>query len=219
MSRNVYRALSYYDWSTHTWRGHLVECTTCNTYHQTIDEIKSCNNLYDNKHERKEAMSNQPTTIREVNPMKQCKHQVWDWKLIPGQVNTDYKAVYCELCGEQLAQLAPKNKPMTDKQIKFIRSLFLEVKSNMTIDEQESLTTKMKAHIDGTNVLTTKWASAAIDKLKTYKPKPVKPVQVIDKDEPFGMVECHICGFQYLPEEMGGSGTEVGPQGCIACLY
>jgi len=169
--------------------------------------------------ERKEAMSNQPTTIREVNPMKQCKHQVWDWKLIPGQVNTDYKAVYCELCGEQLAQLAPKNKPMTDKQIKFIRSLFLEVKSNMTIDEQESLTTKMKAHIDGTNVLTTKWASAAIDKLKAYKPKPVKPVQVIDEDEPFGKVECHVCGTKYQPEEMGGSGTEVFTNGCIACLY
>jgi hypothetical protein len=169
--------------------------------------------------ERKEAMSNQPTTIREVNPMKQCKHQVWDWKLIPGQVNTDYKAVYCELCGEQLAQLAPKNKPMTDKQIKFIRSLFLEVKSNMTIDEQESLTTKMKAHIDGTNVLTTKWASAAIDKLKTYKPKPVKPVQVMEEDEPFGKVECHVCGTKYQPEEMGGSGTEVFTNGCIACLY
>jgi ribosomal protein S27E len=169
--------------------------------------------------ERKEAMSNQPTTIREVNPMKQCKHQVWDWKLIPGQVNTDYKAVYCELCGEQLAQLAPKNKPMTDKQIKFIRSLFLEVKSNMTIDEQESLTTKMKAHIDGTNVLTTKWASAAIDKLKAYKPKPVKPVQVMEEDEPFGKVECHVCGTKYQPEEMGGSGTEVFTNGCIACLY
>jgi hypothetical protein len=168
--------------------------------------------------EGKEAMSNQPTTIREVNPMKQCKHQVWDWKLIPGQVNTEYKAVYCELCGEQLAQLAPKNKPMTDKQIKFIRSLFLEVKSNMTIDEQESLTTKMKAHIDGTNVLTTKWASAAIDKLKAYKPKPVKPVQVIDEDEPFGKVECHVCGTKYQPEEMGGSGTEVFMNGCIACL-
>jgi hypothetical protein len=168
--------------------------------------------------EGKEAMSNQPTTIREVNPMKQCKHQVWDWKLIPGQVNTDYKAVYCELCGEQLAQLAPKNKPMTDKQIKFIRSLFLEVKSNMTIDEQESLTTKMKAHIDGTNVLTTKWASAAIDKLKTYKPKPVKPVQVMEEDEPFGKVECHVCGTKYQPEEMGGSGAEVFMNGCIACL-
>jgi spermidine/putrescine-binding protein len=66
-----------------------------------------------------------------------------------------------------------KQQPMTDKQIKFIRSLFLEVKSNMTIDEQESLIIKMKAHIDGTNVLTTKWASAAIDKLKAYKPNSI----------------------------------------------
>ena len=185
----------------------------------TIELVPQENvNQQTTNNEGKEAMSNQPTTIREVNPMKQCKHQVWDWKLIPGQINTDYKAVYCELCGEQLAQLAPKNKPMTDKQIKFIRSLFLEVKSNMTIDEQESLTTKMKAHIDGTNVLTTKWASAAIDKLKTYKPKPVKPVQVMEEDEPFGKVECHVCGTKYQPEEMGGSGTEVFMNGCIACL-
>ena len=182
--------------------------------------------------------------------MSKCKHEIWDWKLIPGQVNTDYKAVYCELCDEQLTQVGspdkngakPKQwtnpmgqtlntyiitftdngeqvevnanslidltpliqqfnrqgrgckitravetktvveptkpkakektlepKPMTDKQVAYIRVLFAQVKTNMTIDEQESLTTKMKAHIDGTNVLTTKWASAAIEKLKTYK--------------------------------------------------
>jgi hypothetical protein len=165
-------------------------------------------------------MSNQPTTTnREVKPMSKCKHQIWDWKLIPGQVNTDYKAVYCELCGEQLAQLAPKENPMTVKQINFIRSLFKEVGELMTIDEQESLIAKMNAHKDGTNVLTTKWAQKAIDKLKTYKPKPVKPVQVMEEDEPFGKVECHVCGTKYQPEEMGGSGTEVFANGCIACLY
>ena len=81
------------------------------------------------------------------------------------------------LQGSTTIELVPqeniKQQPMTDKQIKFIRSLFLEVKSNMTIDEQESLIIKMKAHIDGTNVLTTKWASAAIDKLKAYKPNSI----------------------------------------------
>jgi len=171
------------------------------------------------KHERKEAMSNQPTTTnREVKPMSKCKHQIWDWKLIPGQVNTDYKAVYCELCGEQLAQLAPKENPMTVKQINFIRSLFKEVGELMTIDEQESLIAKMNAHKNGTHVLTTKWASAAIDKLKAYKPKPVKPVQVKDEHEPFGKVQCPVCDAQYHPEEMGGSGTKVFVNGCVACL-
>ncbi len=166
------------------------------------------------------AMSNQPTTTnREVKPMSKCKHQIWDWKLIPGQVNTDYKAVYCELCGEQLAQLAPKENPMTVKQINFIRSLFKEVGELMTIDEQESLIAKMNAHKNGTHVLTTKWAQAAIDKLKAYKPKPVKPVQVKHEDEPFGKVQCPVCDAQYQPEEMGGSGTEVFVNGCIACVY
>ena len=166
------------------------------------------------------AMSNQPTTTnREVKPMSKCKHQIWDWKLIPGQVNTDYKAVYCELCGEQLAQLAPKENPMTVKQINFIRSLFKEVGELMTIDEQESLIAKMNAHKNGTHVLTTKWAQAAIDKLKAYKPKPVKPVQVMEEDEPFGKVECPVCNAKYQPEEMGGSGTEVFVNGCIACVY
>jgi len=108
---------------------------------------------------------------------------------------------------------------MTVKQINFIRSLFKEVGELMTIDEQESLIAKMNAHKDGTHVLTTKWAQKAIDKLKTYKPKPVKPVQVQEEDEPFGKVECHVCGTKYQPEEMGGSGTEVFANGCIACLY
>jgi hypothetical protein len=43
------------------------------------------------------------------------------------------------------------------------------VKEAMTIDEQESLVTKMKAHLDKTNVLTTVWASSAIAKLKTFQ--------------------------------------------------
>jgi len=60
-------------------------------------------------------------------------------------------------------------KPMTESQVKYIRSLFIQVKEAMTIDEQDSLVTKMKAHIDGTNVLTTVWASAAIAKLKTFQ--------------------------------------------------
>jgi hypothetical protein len=60
-------------------------------------------------------------------------------------------------------------KPMTDSQVKYIRSLFAQVKEAMTIDEQESLVTKMKAHLDKTNVLTTVWASSAIAKLKTFQ--------------------------------------------------
>ena len=117
--------------------------------------------------------------------MKECKHEIWGWRLIPDQVNTNYQAVYCDLCDEQLAHVGSPNKTvtetvkpqpkekvmkqMTDSQIKYIRSLFIQVKEAMTIDEQDSLVTKMKAHIDGTNVLTTVWASTAIAKLKTFQ--------------------------------------------------
>lgn len=59
-------------------------------------------------------------------------------------------------------------KPMTDKQIKYIRDLFKAVKQFMTIDEQESLINKMKGHLDGTSPLSTTWAMAAIKKLKSY---------------------------------------------------
>lgn len=62
-------------------------------------------------------------------------------------------------------------KPMTENQVKYIRSLFTQMREAMTIDEQDSLVTKMKAHIDGTNVLTTVWASAAIAKLNKLQNK------------------------------------------------
>ncbi len=57
---------------------------------------------------------------------------------------------------------------MTEKQIAYIRDLFKTKKQFMTIDEQESLINKMTGHINGSAVLTTKWASAAITKLKSY---------------------------------------------------
>ena len=57
---------------------------------------------------------------------------------------------------------------MTEKQIAYIRDLFKAKKQFMTIDEQESLINKMTGHINGSAVLTTKWASAAITKLKSY---------------------------------------------------
>ena len=44
-----------------------------------------------------------------------------------------------------------------------------EVKEFMTEDQINNLVNAMKAHIDGTEVRSTKWASAAIDKLKTIK--------------------------------------------------
>jgi len=132
-----------------------------------------------------EVSNPQQTTTKEVEAMKECKHEIWGWRLIPDQVNTNYQAVYCDLCGEQLAHVGSLNKTvtetvkpqpkekvvkqMTDSQIKYIRSLFIQVKQTMTIDEQNSLVTKMKAHIDKTNVLTTVWGSAAIAKLKTFQ--------------------------------------------------
>ena len=62
-------------------------------------------------------------------------------------------------------------RPMSEAQIKFIRDLFREVKEFMTEDQINNLVNAMKAHIDGTEVRSTKWASAAIDKLKDIKSK------------------------------------------------
>lgn len=66
------------------------------------------------------------------------------------------------------------SKPMTDKQIKFIRDLFKQIRSAMTIDEQQNLINKMTAHISGEVIQTSEWASRAIDKLKSIKQKGAK---------------------------------------------
>jgi hypothetical protein len=60
-------------------------------------------------------------------------------------------------------------KPMTDKQVAYIRDLFAYNKEYMTIDEQKSLVNKMKGHLDGSAVLSIVWAGKAIDKLKAYR--------------------------------------------------
>ena len=122
----------------------------------------------------------------------------------------------CFKCNGQKVVMYNK---MTDKQIGMIRSLFKQVREAMTVDEQQSLITKMNKHNNGTKICSTVWANKAIEKLMKYQPKPVRPVQVQEEDEPFGKVECHVCGAQYQPEEMGGSGTEVFTNGCISCLY
>lgn len=54
---------------------------------------------------------------------------------------------------------------MTDRQIAKIRSLFKQVREAMTIDEQESLITKMNEHNNGANIRSTVWANKAIEKL------------------------------------------------------
>lgn len=60
-------------------------------------------------------------------------------------------------------------RPMTEAQVKLIRSLFAETKGFMTEDQQNNLTNKMVAHINGSQKQTSKWASAAIDKLFEIK--------------------------------------------------
>ena len=80
---------------------------------------------------------------------------------------------WCAMDNEPQVTVEPKKveqsfTPMTDKQIKFIRDLFKANKEFMTIDEQESLINKMKGHLDGSAVLSIKWGSQAIDKLKKY---------------------------------------------------
>jgi hypothetical protein len=60
-------------------------------------------------------------------------------------------------------------RPMTEKQVKFIRDLFREVKEHMTEDQINNLVKAMRGHIDGTETKSITWASAAIDKLKSIQ--------------------------------------------------
>ncbi len=60
-------------------------------------------------------------------------------------------------------------RPMSEAQIKLIRSLFAEAQGFMTKEQQNNLTNKMVAHINGSQKQTSKWASAAIDKLFEIK--------------------------------------------------
>ncbi len=61
-----------------------------------------------------EVSNPQQTTTKEVAVMKECKHEIWSWKVIPDQVNTNYQAVYCDLCDEQLAHVGSPNKTVTE---------------------------------------------------------------------------------------------------------
>ena len=61
-----------------------------------------------------EVSNPQQTTTKEVAAMKECKHEIWGWRLIPDQVNTNYQAVYCDLCDEQLAHVGSPNKTVTE---------------------------------------------------------------------------------------------------------
>ena len=56
------------------------------------------------------------------------------------------------------------DKAMTPKQVAFIRSLFRQLGEYLTEEQKATIIAKMKSHIDGTQVQSTRWASAAINK-------------------------------------------------------
>jgi hypothetical protein len=60
-------------------------------------------------------------------------------------------------------------KPMSEKQVKFIRDLFKEVGDHLPDEKQANLVRIMKAHLDGSDTKDTRWGSAAIDALKAVK--------------------------------------------------
>lgn len=60
-------------------------------------------------------------------------------------------------------------KPMTEKQVKFIRDLFKEVGDHLPDEKQDNLVRIMRAHLDGSDIKDTRWGSAAIDALKAVK--------------------------------------------------
>ena len=63
------------------------------------------------------------------------------------------------------------NKPMTERQVKYIRDLFNQVKDRLPDEKKANLVRIMKAHLDGSDIKDTRWASAAIDALKAVSNK------------------------------------------------
>lgn len=61
--------------------------------------------------------------------------------------------------------------PMSKSQINLIRMLFKKARPAMSVDKQENLISIMEKHISGTELKSTLWASAAINKLKEITEK------------------------------------------------
>ena len=61
---------------------------------------------------------------------------------------------------------AINTNPMSEAQVKFIRSLFKQLQEFLTQEEQDEIISIMRAHIAGTQKQTVAWASAKIDELK-----------------------------------------------------
>jgi len=133
---------------TRNIKEHLVNCDICGEY------------LLDNKPTNKEASNTMSTN---TNPCMKClgtgKYNV---PLKDGSIGNCFA---CKGTGTKMVN----DKNMTDKQVKFIRDLFRDVKQFMTEDQINNLVKAMQAHINGTETKSIKWASSAIDKLKTIK--------------------------------------------------
>ena len=156
-----------------SWR---TFCATCAVARQ-INKNKAVTKAAYIKKQPKLFTEEVMTMKCDKNPLKTIKHHTWRSDYRPDNSIKEY----CKWCGVNKKDLTTTNPEegttmkveqttftMTEKQIAYIRDLFKSKKQFMTIDEQESLINKMMGHIDGSAVLTTKWASAAITKLKSY---------------------------------------------------
>jgi hypothetical protein len=56
-------------------------------------------------------------------------------------------------------------QPMTDRQVRYIRILFREVKTSLSDTERENLIIKMRGHLTKESPLTMQWGHRAINKL------------------------------------------------------
>ena len=141
----------------------LIWCNECwNSYYQPQPTVIR-EDLTTNNPEEGTTMEPQPQPKEKV--MKQPNLGRLTCTRCEGTGQYSYSLRHGTMCYGCLGTGTKRAKPMTENQVKYIRSLFTQMREAMTIDEQDSLVTKMKAHIDGTNVLTTVWASAAITKL------------------------------------------------------
>ena len=147
----------------------LIWCNECKETYYRVNET-----LFENQ------FTEEVTTMEcDKNPLKRIKHHTWRSDYMPDSSIKEY----CKWCGVNKKDLTTTTnpeegmtmekeqtfRPMTNKQVAYIRDLFAYNKEYMTIDEQESLVNKMKGHLDGSAVLSIVWAGKAIDKLKTYR--------------------------------------------------
>lgn len=107
--------------------------------------------------------NNQKETINMATNQTTCQKCLGTGKYnVPLKDGSIGKCFACKGTGIK----AINTNPMSEAQVKFIRSLFKQLQEFLTQEEQDEIISIMRAHIAGTQKQTVAWASAKIDELK-----------------------------------------------------